>query len=73
MKVYQVFSKASQPAPHGSDLCGCGDYRCQHNDDGFCRVCGNSRAPYDGCTKFRLHRKATSDELQHWREHYGRD
>lgn len=42
---------------HPEDECACGDYRRQHDNSG-CRVCGNSRAPYDGCTKFRLAKAA---------------
>jgi hypothetical protein len=49
----------------GSDLCNCGDYRSQHGDNG-CKVCRNSRAPYDGCVKFRLHRAANEAEQAHW-------
>jgi hypothetical protein len=41
---------------HPEDECECGDYRRSHDDTG-CRVCKNSCAPYDGCTKFKLARK----------------
>ncbi len=52
----------------GADPCTCGDYRSQHNDNRFCRICGNSNAPYDGCTKFRFTRKANVAELEHWKK-----
>ena len=53
---------------YGSDICCCGDYRSQHFN-GFeqCRVCRNSAAPYDGCMKFRFHRRADMFERSHWR------
>lgn len=47
-------SNKPAPTPEGADVCVCGDYRKQHDDNDRCRVCANSRAPYDGCTKFRL-------------------
>jgi hypothetical protein len=41
--------------PRDLEECACGDYRYQHRDGhGKCGVCGDSRAPYDGCTRFRL-------------------
>src|SRR3990172_4365472 len=31
------------------EVCGCGDYRHQHPNDGRCSACGGSSAPWDGC------------------------
>lgn len=36
------------------DVCGCGDWRKHHPSDGKCRVCGDSKAPADGCQRFSL-------------------
>jgi hypothetical protein len=53
-------------AAHGSDVCECGDYRSEHNENGRCRVCCSSSAPYDGCVKFRFSRSARPNEIEHW-------
>lgn len=35
-------------------VCECGDWKSSHMDGvGKCKVCGDSRAPYDRCQKFR--------------------
>jgi len=54
----------------GSDICECGDYRSQH-DLNYCRACGGSKSPYDGCTKFRLAHRANQEELEHWQKYHG--
>jgi hypothetical protein len=56
--------------PMGSDLCVCGDYRSQHQDNGRCGVCASSRAPYDGCPEFRLYRPANETEQSHWDKYH---
>lgn len=47
--------KLDTPNPQPTDVCECGDYRSQHDKNGKCRLCGDSRAPGDGCIKFRFH------------------
>jgi hypothetical protein len=64
---------ATAQTPPGSDQCFCGDYRSQHVDGtGACRVCGNSKAPYDGCRKFRFAKHAAAEELAHWNKYHGK-
>jgi len=43
------------------DVCECGDWRKRHAKDGKCRVCGDSKAPWDGCMQFRLAHTAKTD------------
>jgi len=66
--------KASPDQPIGSDICLCGDYRSQHGwrTAAYCRVCGNSTAPYDGCQAFRYARSSTDEEVKHWKRHHGK-
>lgn len=55
----------------GSDICECGEYYSQHEAGGGpCRICRNSRAPYDGCVKFRFSRHATPLDLEHWNAYH---
>jgi len=57
MKSFLLGTAQEKPSGRDLDECACGDYRYQHRDGhGKCKVCGDSRAPYDGCTRFRLSR-----------------
>ena len=52
---------------YGSDICVCGDYRCQHVGDGKCRVCGIGMAPWNCCSKFKLSHHADDEDMKSWR------
>jgi hypothetical protein len=52
-------------ARQSHDICHCGDYRSQHDEEG-CTICRWSSAPWDGCRTFRLARPASRSERRHW-------
>jgi hypothetical protein len=54
---------------HGSDVCYCGDYRSQHNENGHCFVCGDSRTC--PCEGYKFSRHASAEEREHWQKYHG--
>jgi hypothetical protein len=46
-------TKQSGKTAKPDDVCACGDYRHQHDEQG-CKICRNSLWAYEGCTKFKL-------------------
>jgi len=49
----------SKSPEHPSDICTCGDFRCQHKPWCFC-----------GCVKFKNFSKASPQDLEIWRKYY---
>lgn len=55
-------------APHGSDVCFCGDWRSDHQPE--CKLCKYHPIP-GPCEAFRWGRPATKEERAHWEKYNG--